>query len=148
MVKPMAAPAGGILGGRLDGLVFYIPCECVVEFPLLVVAREANRLYLAFREEGTDCPCLQIGEMDQSFLRASQIERRFMLADGFFDTGHIPVHIAVEELQEKPEVLGISLVRRGRNQRCCRSVGSRTGAALRRFSLSVSPRFLWECLTS
>ena len=27
-------------------------------------------------------------------------------------------------------------------------VGSRTGAAFRRFSLSVAPRFLWECLTS
>src|ERR1039458_9296289 len=27
-------------------------------------------------------------------------------------------------------------------------VGSRTGAVLRRFSLSVAPRFLWECLTS
>ena len=27
-------------------------------------------------------------------------------------------------------------------------VGSRTGAAFRRFSLSVSPRFLWECLTN
>ena len=27
-------------------------------------------------------------------------------------------------------------------------VGSRTGAMLRRFSLSVAPRFLWECLTS
>ena len=27
-------------------------------------------------------------------------------------------------------------------------VGSRTGAILRRFSLSVAPRFLWECLTS
>src|SRR6516162_11665396 len=27
-------------------------------------------------------------------------------------------------------------------------VGSRTGAALRRFGLSVAPRFLWECLTS
>ena len=26
-------------------------------------------------------------------------------------------------------------------------VGSRTGALLRRFSLAVSPRFLWECLT-
>jgi hypothetical protein len=26
-------------------------------------------------------------------------------------------------------------------------VGSRTGAVLRRFGLSVSPRFLWECLT-
>src|ERR1035437_9190879 len=29
-----------------------------------------------------------------------------------------------------------------------RVVGSRTGAVLRRFSLSVAPRFLWECLTS
>jgi len=29
-----------------------------------------------------------------------------------------------------------------------RSVGSRTGAALRRSSLSVAPRFLWECLTN
>jgi hypothetical protein len=27
-------------------------------------------------------------------------------------------------------------------------VGSRTGAILRRCSLSVAPRFLWECLTS
>ena len=27
-------------------------------------------------------------------------------------------------------------------------VGSRTGAALRRFGLSVAPRFLWECLTN
>ncbi len=27
-------------------------------------------------------------------------------------------------------------------------VGSRTGAVLRRFGLSVAPRFLWECLTS
>ena len=27
-------------------------------------------------------------------------------------------------------------------------VGSRTGAMLRRFGLSVAPRFLWECLTS
>jgi hypothetical protein len=27
-------------------------------------------------------------------------------------------------------------------------VGSRTGAALRRFSLAVAPRFLWECLIS
>ena len=27
-------------------------------------------------------------------------------------------------------------------------VGSRTGAMLRRFSLAVAPRFLWECLTS
>jgi hypothetical protein len=27
-------------------------------------------------------------------------------------------------------------------------VGSRTGARRRRFSLSVAPRFLWECLTS
>jgi hypothetical protein len=27
-------------------------------------------------------------------------------------------------------------------------VGSRTGARLRRFSLAVSPRFLWECLSS
>ena len=27
-------------------------------------------------------------------------------------------------------------------------VGSRTGAPLRRFSLFVAPRFLWECLTS
>ena len=27
-------------------------------------------------------------------------------------------------------------------------VGSRTGAKLRRLSLSVAPRFLWECLTS
>jgi hypothetical protein len=27
-------------------------------------------------------------------------------------------------------------------------VGSRTGAASRRSSLSVAPRFLWECLTS
>jgi hypothetical protein len=27
-------------------------------------------------------------------------------------------------------------------------VGSRTGAGLRRFGLSISPRFLWECLTS
>ena len=27
-------------------------------------------------------------------------------------------------------------------------VGSRTGAMLRRFSLSVAPRFLWECLNS
>jgi hypothetical protein len=29
-----------------------------------------------------------------------------------------------------------------------RPVGSRNGAWLRRFSLSVAPRFLWECLTS
>jgi hypothetical protein len=29
-----------------------------------------------------------------------------------------------------------------------RSVGSRTGAVFLRFSLSVAPRFLWECLTS
>ncbi len=28
------------------------------------------------------------------------------------------------------------------------SVGSRTGAGRRRLSLSVAPRFLWECLTS
>jgi hypothetical protein len=28
------------------------------------------------------------------------------------------------------------------------SVGSRTGAVLRRLGLSVAPRFLWECLTS
>src|SRR5215472_2145591 len=28
------------------------------------------------------------------------------------------------------------------------SVGSRAGAAFRRFSLSVAPRFLWECLTN
>ena len=28
------------------------------------------------------------------------------------------------------------------------TVGSRTGAVPRRFSLSVAPRFLWECLTS
>ena len=27
-------------------------------------------------------------------------------------------------------------------------VGSRAGAVLRRRGLSVSPRFLWECLTS
>jgi hypothetical protein len=27
-------------------------------------------------------------------------------------------------------------------------VGSRTGAALRRFSLAVAPRFLWECFSS
>src|SRR5215471_10264575 len=27
-------------------------------------------------------------------------------------------------------------------------VGSRTGAMLRRFGLSVAPRFLWECLNS
>src|SRR5450759_3366104 len=27
-------------------------------------------------------------------------------------------------------------------------VGSRTGAVFRRFSLAVSPRFLWECLIS
>jgi len=27
-------------------------------------------------------------------------------------------------------------------------VGSRTGAVLRRFGLSVAPRFLWECLTN
>src|SRR5215472_14671836 len=27
-------------------------------------------------------------------------------------------------------------------------VGSRAGAAFRRFSLSVAPRFLWECLTN
>ena len=27
-------------------------------------------------------------------------------------------------------------------------VGSRTGATLRRFSLAVAPRFLWECLNS
>src|ERR1035438_5862191 len=27
-------------------------------------------------------------------------------------------------------------------------VGSRTGAALSRFSLAVAPRFLWECLSS
>ena len=27
-------------------------------------------------------------------------------------------------------------------------VGSRTGAMLRRYSLSVAPRFLWECLIS
>ena len=27
-------------------------------------------------------------------------------------------------------------------------VGSRTGAVLRRFSLAVAPRFLWECLIS
>ena len=27
-------------------------------------------------------------------------------------------------------------------------VGSRTGAILRRFGLSIAPRFLWECLTS
>jgi hypothetical protein len=27
-------------------------------------------------------------------------------------------------------------------------VGSRTGAILRRCSLSVAPRFLWECLNS
>jgi hypothetical protein len=25
-------------------------------------------------------------------------------------------------------------------------VGSRTGAALRRFSLAIAPRFLWECV--
>ena len=29
-----------------------------------------------------------------------------------------------------------------------RAVGSRAGAVLRRRGLSVSPRFLWECLTS
>ena len=28
------------------------------------------------------------------------------------------------------------------------AVGSRAGAVLRRRGLSVSPRFLWECLTS
>jgi hypothetical protein len=28
------------------------------------------------------------------------------------------------------------------------TVGSRTGAVPRRFSLCVAPRFLWECLTS
>jgi hypothetical protein len=28
------------------------------------------------------------------------------------------------------------------------TVGSRIGATLRRFGLSVTPRFLWECLTS
>jgi|SRR5664279_151791 len=27
-------------------------------------------------------------------------------------------------------------------------VGSRTGAALRRLSIAVAPRFLWECLSS
>jgi hypothetical protein len=29
-----------------------------------------------------------------------------------------------------------------------RSVGSRTGAVLRRIDLSVAPRFVWECLTN
>jgi hypothetical protein len=38
--------------------------------------------------------------------------------------------------------------RRGRFLRGDGLVGSRTGAILRRFGLSVSPRFLWECLTS
>jgi hypothetical protein len=28
------------------------------------------------------------------------------------------------------------------------TVGSRTGAVFRRFSLAVAPRFLWECLNS
>ena len=36
--------------------------------------------------------------------------------------------------------------RQGENQTI--PVGSRAGAVLRRRSLSVSPRFLWECLTS
>src|SRR5215472_858772 len=36
----------------------------------------------------------------------------------------------------------------GGNLRLSTSVGSRTGASLRRLSLSVAPRFLWECLTS
>ena len=31
---------------------------------------------------------------------------------------------------------------------CVSAVGSRAGAVLRRRGLSVSPRFLWECLTS
>ena len=37
---------------------------------------------------------------------------------------------------------------RGRSAVIPFPVGSRAGAVLRRRGLSVSPRFLWECLTS
>jgi len=69
----------------------------------------------------------------------------YMLSRAPSDAVHWPLARCHEVVGLKPTIGVISSLAVMLNATL---VGSRTGAILRRFSLSVAPRFLWECLIS
>ena len=71
----------------------------------------------AFSEEGFDFAGVRIGEGDEGFLDAAEVERRLVLAHGLLQAFHIAVSaITIEQLQEEAEVFRVPLVRRGGHQ--------------------------------
>ena len=59
---------------------------------------------------------LEFGEVDHGLLGPAEVEGRLVLFHRLVDGGDVGVDVLVQQLQEKGEVLGVSLVRRGRHE--------------------------------
>ena len=103
-------------GGGANGLILDIPRQRVVEIELFAIQLELGRAHVAVGEQLPDFAGLWIGELDQCFLEAAQVERRLVFSHRLLQALDVAVHVAIKKTQEQPEVLRIPLVRRRGHQ--------------------------------
>ena len=112
-----SAAAGAVVLRCLDGLIFDVPGERIVEIVLVAIQLERGGANLALREELLHLTSLGIGERNQRLLRAAKIEGRMVPSHCLLETFHAAVDVAVEQFEEEAEVLRVALVRRRRHQK-------------------------------
>ena len=105
--------------GRPRALALHEPRHLAVQLELGAVDGEVHRGRNALREYPAGGPLPVVAplrEMDHRLLRAPQVERGAAGVHRFPDRAHVGVCVAVEELQEEREVVGVALVGRGGQQ--------------------------------
>src|SRR5206468_8999522 len=94
-----SATASAIVLGSLDGLVFDVPGERVVEVVFVAIQLERGRADLALGEELLHVASLWIGERNQRLLRAAKIKGSMMPAHRLLEAFHAAVDVAVEQFE-------------------------------------------------
>jgi hypothetical protein len=111
-VNPRARPRAEGSREAPNGLVLDVARQCVVERKLRAVQIKPHRPYLPVGEETAHLARLRVGEGDQRFFGAAEVEGGVIALDRLFQAAHVAVHIPVQELQEEAEVIRVPFMGR------------------------------------
>ena len=105
------------LSGSFGALPLHEARNAEVQVAFRAVDLEAHSVGNAFGEDLLGCPGAvgaPLGEIDHGFLRAPEVERRPAAGHGLVYGLHVRIGVRVQQLQEQGEVLGVALMRGGR----------------------------------
>ena len=123
------------LRGSLGALPFHEICDVLIQLEFGTIDGEVRGTWNALGEDRLRGPCsvpLPFREVHHRLLGPAQIEGRSPPLHGFADRFDVGVGVPVEQLQEQREVLRITLVGRGREQKHV------VGTVAQQFSQSIA----------